>query len=146
MIELNCSHEESKKILDLGYDFSKVCLEFRSVNIYGGETYIKVNDKCYIHKTSIVFSGDLNFNALEKLEPDYIPIIPKDALAKCLPEVIYSSIWCNLAEWRGHCLFYMEGLKPTVLLEPFNSAYEAFIWCHENYPEELKAKFDEVMG
>jgi hypothetical protein len=40
----------------------------------------------------------------------------------------------------------MEGLKPTVLLEPFNSAYEAFIWCHENYPEELKAKFDEVMG
>jgi hypothetical protein len=58
MIELNCSHEESKKILDLGYDFSKVCLEFRSVNIYGGETYIKgVNDKCYIHKTSIVFEG-----------------------------------------------------------------------------------------
>jgi hypothetical protein len=27
----------------------------------------------------------------------------------------------------------------------FKNAYEAFIWCQEKYPEELKAKFEEVI-
>jgi hypothetical protein len=26
------------------------------------------------------------------------------------------------------------------------SIYAGFLWCHQHYPEELKAKFDEVMG
>jgi len=38
----------------------------------------------------------------------------------------------------------MRGLKD--FNDRFDSAYEAFLFCHENYPEELKKKFDEVMG
>jgi hypothetical protein len=28
----------------------------------------------------------------------------------------------------------------------YESAFEAFVWLHENYPKELKKKFDEVMA
>jgi hypothetical protein len=149
MIELNCTYEESKKILELGYDFSKVC--WKSLYEYRDQwnlnkTFIRI----HVHGAGLsltLIEDQINYQMEKYGIVDLVtPIIPKDALAKCLPEVIYSSIWCNLAEWRGHCLFYMEGLNPTVLLEPFNSAFEAFIWCHEHHPEELKKKFDEVMG
>jgi len=33
MIELNLSFEQSKKILELGYDFSEVCTFFKEGNV-----------------------------------------------------------------------------------------------------------------
>ena len=41
MIKLNCSYEESKKILELGYDFSKIC-DFAWVTMNINETPVLV--------------------------------------------------------------------------------------------------------
>jgi hypothetical protein len=41
---------------------------------------------------------------------------------------------------------YWANCRDESLTEEWFSSFEAFLWCHENYPEELKAKFEEVMG
>lgn len=136
MIELNLTYEESKKILELGYDFSSVCIDWSTEHT----KYIKVGSKLIeprlveelelahnqeLHPNNILWNYSLEFSEVESKIQDFInpwaidwityyppiPIIPKAALEACLPD--YS--------------------------------FEAFIWCHENHPEELRKKFNEVM-
>lgn len=133
MLELNCSYEESKKILELGYDFSYICYEYQEDE----HSY-----PCRSHPSEV---------------PEGIPIIPKVALEACLPDRLqietqklgYTEIEeCYPGKELGYGQYnywYSSNGKP------FNSrcfkdgVYEAFLWCHENYPEELKKKF-EVMN
>jgi len=156
MLKLNCTYEESKKILELGYYFSKVCwkslYEYRDqhnldrtfINIHLHGTHLSLTSiedeiKCQMSKYGII---DL-----------VTPIIPKAALEACLPKKI------ELTKFED-CRFIHNLDLQTISLsyffddyyscyeeqKEFKSAFEAFIWCHENYPEELKAKFDEVMA
>jgi hypothetical protein len=37
-------------------------------------------------------------------------------------------------------------LESNAVIFSSSSIYEMFTWLHENYPEELKAKFEEVMA
>jgi hypothetical protein len=130
MIELNCTYEESKKILDLGYDFSKVC--WKSLYEYRDQhnlnrTFIRI----HVHGTGLsltLIEDQINYQMEKYGIVDLVtPIIPKAALEGCLPD------------------YFFAGGSNSIRLR-HNSAYEAFIWCHESYQEELKAKFDEVMG
>jgi hypothetical protein len=158
MIELNCTYEESKKIIELGYDFGKVCLEFSEIKT--GKKFIKVNET-----QVVLMDNGFDLNDLSSLEwydsiqnnviaKYLIPIIPKAALEACLITCIV-----DCEQKRIFYLSYDRHKKPiyrrnyetptktidTIYTE-YASAYEAFIWLHENYPEELKAKFDEVMA
>ena len=156
MIELNCSYEESKKILELGYDFRKICTKFEV------KTDIEYQ-VCY----GVVTTSDNKWNRIEiessrviqdegKLEhgqrvafnPLLIPIIPKAALEACLPDYLLKK-GCNLFyhvhKFMGE-LYWVNSRDESLTEGWFNSAYEAFIWCHEHYPEELKNKFEKVMG
>lgn len=116
MIELNCTYEESKKILELGYDFTEICTEWQDREL---------STPCITDKY--------------KLPETACPIIPKAALEGCLPELSGSTWLKNLrTNW------VILDLDPHIV--KLESIFKAFIWCHENYPEELKKKFEEVMG
>lgn len=139
MIELNCSYEESKKIFDLGYDFSKICTIF---------TYAAKVSFFKIPMTNNVYTDGMKFYEEGSVE-GFVPIIPKAALEACLPDIVDA--------YHGDLIWYTPRNPPeyrlcrdgdsvtSLLLEEFDSIYEAFIWCHENHPEELKKKFEEVM-
>lgn len=154
---LNLTYEQSKKILELGYDFNEVCLEFQE---------IKTNTKFKrVNETQAISDGtDLNDLTCENVEWHdltysntigkwLIPIIPKAALEACLPACI--------VDWKQKRTFYLsyDGYKTPYYRKSYEkpdgtigssytayeSAYKAFLWCHENYQEELKNKFEEVM-
>lgn len=148
MIELNCSYEKSKKILELGYDFGRVCNVFEVTNY----TYHKIHKNLYSISTNEIYGRIVFVATFEgKLPEGAIPLIPEAALEKCLPEHEEDGTWYI---WLGHtrCMTQSPDECDTSSLEYFlpnpdiNSAYEAFLWLHENYPEELKKKFDEVMA
>ena len=123
MIELNCTYEESKKIFELGYDFTEICTEWQDREL---------STPCITDKY--------------KLPETACPIIPKAALEACLPDLSYSTY---VRGWLGHTLCDLDHREYSpnliTLAKRFNSVYEAFMWCHENYPEELRKKFEEVM-
>ena len=145
MIELNCSYEESKKILELGYDFSKVCSEFRFYK--EGAKYTSV------HRFE---DGDVELYSSQSYDTEIYsiqhlgitPIIPKAALEACLPDYSFTDaanrkLSCR---WYGHIPICNEAYALNNIHLHHKSGYEAFMWVHEHYPEELKKKFDEVMG
>lgn len=138
MIELNCSYEESKKILELGYDFSSICTKFEYINKLkdGHAVMYKVgnnlSDGIKIYKPTY---------GLVMLE-GFTPLIPKAALEKCLP-LIDGVIWKRFPA-AGDGLLRCTGLNHRTV--ETCTGFHEFLWCHENYPEELKKKFDEVMG
>jgi hypothetical protein len=144
MLELNLSYEQSKKILELGYDFSSICTKFEYIN--------KLKDGyAVMYKVGNNFSDGIKMyepsHGLVMLE-GFIPIIPEAALEKCLPD--YTRYESNFT-WAGHTsisLKYGTGEDLTIenYTTQYESGYEAFQWCHERYPEELKAKFNKVMG
>jgi hypothetical protein len=70
------------------------------------------------------------------------PIIPKAALEACLP-LIDGVIWKRFPA-AGDGLLRCTGLNHRTV--ETCTGFHEFLWCHENYPEELKAKFDEVMA
>lgn len=180
MIELNCSYEESKKILDLGYDFGKkfgdVYKKRDCPDKYILVEYYKVKAQEYMRVPEEYFNTDVEKFTLERQSIDYedslynnkhneyfvqgemfcnpneegfVPIVPKAALEACLPDIVDAYhgdlAWYiprNPLEYR---LCRDGDLLTSLLLEEFDSACEAFIWCHENYPEELRKKFEEVM-
>jgi hypothetical protein len=81
------------------------------------------------------------------------PIIPKAALEACLPSTLnFQNYLGDLSLSSFAKRFSREVIDLYSVMETgvthhwFTSAFEAFLWCHENYPEELKKKFDEVMG
>ena len=146
MIELNCSYEESKKILELGYDFSSVCDRFI-------EELTRLKKPEYIEREYfdiVVFRSEVD----QHIKDSWIPIIPKAALEACLPfkvgidaryfrkfyETEYSPEEFEVFE-AG-----VNELESNAVIFSSSSIYEMFIWLHENYPEELRKKFDEVMG
>jgi hypothetical protein len=157
MIELNLTYEESKKILDLGYDFSKVCREFE-LHRYGMFLRkIKLTNDCFAlldNEDSEEFRAELDYTSLESVLVDgFTPLIPKDALEKCLPSTLdildyLGNLDLSSFAKRFTCevIDLHSIMQKGVTHEWFTTAYEAFIWCHEHYPEELKKKFDEVMG
>ena len=139
MIELNLTHKESKKILELGYDFSPVCDRFV-------QELAKLKEPEYIEQEQFlvtIFRTETN----QRMSNSLTPIIPKAALEACLPDLSYSTY---VRGWLGHTLCDLDHREypPNLitLAKRFNSVYEAFMWCHENYPEELKKEFEEVMG
>ena len=147
MIELNCNYEESKKILELGYDFSRVCLEFNEIKT--NKKFIKTNET-----QVILMDNGFDLNDLSGLEwyddvtTEYlIPIIPKATLEACLPDYLLKrgcNLFYHVRKFMGE--LYWVNSRDESLTEDWFSPFRAFIWCHENYPEELKKKFDEVMG
>ena len=173
MIELNLTYEESKKILDLGYDFSKVCPFYRvvkgkSISLFNGIEFIfnlglidrlenevlaELDREKLYHD-----SGYSGWNYLKSLVEkniftEIIPLIPKAALEACLPSKLDVAslddcVFVNNLDLGAISLsyFFEEYYSCYEEQKEFNSAFEAFMWCHKNYPEELKAKFDEVMG
>ena len=142
MIELNCSYEESKKILELGYDFSKVCWK---TGYYWDEAYLEhtcgtgllIETQAY----RISYLNDHKGNTR-----DHTPIIPKAALEACLKIDLPTHSQYSYRYFEKCCGDDDIDLEGSKNLIKFNSAYEAFMWCHENYPEELKKKFNEVMA
>lgn len=143
MIELNCTYEESKKILELGYDFSSICTKFEYVN--------KLKDgHAVIYKVGNVFSDGIKFYqptyGLVMLE-GFTPIIPKAALEACLPDYLLKKgchLFYHVRKFMGE--LYWANCRDESLTEEWFSIFEAFLWCHENYAAELKKKFDEVMA
>lgn len=150
MIELNCTYEESKKILELGYDFSKVCWK---TGYYWDKAYLE-----HTHGTGLLLETQAYrisyLNDHKGDTRDHTPIIPKAALEACLITCIV-----DCEQKRIFYLSYDRHKKPIYRLNyetpiktidtiytEYESAYEAFLWCHENYSEELKAKFNEVMA
>lgn len=160
MIELNCSYEESKKILELGYDFSKVCATFSAsgkTSSHGLPFATMITNPFLTavgHLENLKHLKSLPYLLLGKeINIDSItPIIPKAALEACLPDYLlekgcnrHFSLFYHVRKFMGE--FYWANCRDESLTDNwFNSAFEAFTWCHENYPEELKAKFEEVMA
>jgi len=178
MLELNCSYEESKKILELGYDFSKVCwkslYEYRDqYNL--NQTFIRI----HLHGTHLSLASIEDEIKCRMSKYGIVglvtPIIPKAVLEACLPEFKTNKAWFSMAldKYEEERTFYWafyplkakssadsETRRPRLLMRYaknqmlyenihsayFDSAFEAFLWVHENYPKELKKKFDEVMG
>lgn len=161
MIELNCSYEESKKILELGYDFQKICTKFEvktDIEYQVCHGVVITSDKwnrVEIESSRVIQDeGKLEHGQRIAFNPLLIPIIPKAALEACLITCIV-----DCEQKRIFYLSYDRHKKPiyrrnyetptktidTIYTE-YESAFEAFIWLHEHYPEELKAKFEEVMG
>ena len=150
-MELNLTHEESKKILGLGYDFSRVCQNtyFRYEDLSKGGKYYRNHvhglDTCleFVLRRIRHLLKDTYEVFLES--EGVTPIIPKAALEKCLlidfpPESEHD--YRHFEKCCGDDVIELEGRSKSI---KFNSAFEAFLWCHENYPKELRAKFEEVM-
>ena len=174
MIELNCSYEESKKILELGYDFSPVCATFSAsgkTSSHGlpfATMIINPSLKGVGHLENLNHLKSLPYMRLDKeIDIDSIvPIIPKAALENCLPDKLdIASFMTSVRSLgiytrRDNCVFVKNIDLKTISLfyffedyyscyeeqKEFKSAYKAFIWCHKNYPEVLKKKFSEVMA
>lgn len=147
MIELNLTYEESKKILEFGYDFSKVCIEFRFYEEGAKYTSVRRFEDGDVELYSSQ-SYDTEIYSIQHL--GITPIIPKAALEACLPtsgdgvgdkESFY---WYKQLQ-SGDC---HERVSYVFNFDHFGdySIFEAFVWCHEHYPEELRKKFGEVMG
>lgn len=159
MIELNCTYEESKKILDLGYDFSSVCTKFELYEADGLEAEKRYTKKIvYGEKVSeetvrsrYTLIGDEPWFQGKDWVGDFIPIIPKAALEACLPDINPSNDerLPDLDISRLRVSKYhidMCDREHEEIIRQFKTVYEAFIWVHEHYPKELRKKFEEVMG
>jgi hypothetical protein len=155
MLELNYSYEESKKILELGYDFSSVCtkFEFRENEeattltfLYScGEIMTMWNPR---------MSEPYSYYLKSSPASGIIPLIPKAALEACLPfkvgiDARYFRKFYKTTYSEEEFEVYQAGvneLESNAVIFSSSSIYEMFTWLHENYPEELKKKFDEVMA
>jgi hypothetical protein len=152
-MELDLNYEESKKILELGYDFSKVCTFFGK----GNPTYVKVNDDVYLPGCceqwgKMVYPGPYG----GELPEGETPIIPKAALLMALPSFergVVSKDHEHLSfEISSDFRFaYLKETHSGKTVKHFSSDDEnpalikAFLWVHEKYPEELKAKFKKEL-
>ena len=145
MIELNLTYEESKKILELGYDFAPVCDRFiEELSRLKKPEYIEQE---YFQVT--IFRTEIN----QRMSDSLTPIIPKAALEACLPTTLSFGFNEDVYLMYEYCdkefQYYQSPdyyCSDGKIYYSSKSAYEAFIWCHENYPEELGKKFEEVMG
>ena len=158
MIELNLTYEESKKILELGYDFRRVSNVFVNEQ---GRIYNRANNYLAVARDITLYEIDKRpdlIPAFFRFIDHLTPFIPKAALQQCLPHgwwfamsreehhmdwVIYQgSEYVGLRFWATKC---KDGHITTHQPEErfrFMSIYEAFLWTHDHYPKELKEKFN----
>jgi hypothetical protein len=140
MMELNCTYQQSKEILELGFDFEKVCDRFiEELSRLKKPEYIE--QECF---QITVFRTEIN----QRMSDCLIPIIPLAALEKCLPDYSFidaanRKLSCR---WYGHIPICNEAYALNNIHLHHKSAYEAFMWVNEHYPEQLKTKFSEVMN
>ncbi len=139
MIELNLTYEESKKIRELGYDFSAVCTKFECREMV-------MNNEEATTLTFLYSCGEIMTMWNPRMSEPYsyhlksspasgiIPLIPKAALEKCLP-LIDGVIWKRFPA-AGDGLLRCTGLNHRTV--ETCTGFHEFLWCHENYPEELK--------
>jgi hypothetical protein len=161
MIELNCSYEESKKILQLGYDFRKICTKFEvktDIEYQVCHGAVITSDKwnrVEIESSRVIQDeGKLEHGQRIAFNPLSIPIIPKAALEKCLPDSVgidcrYFRKFYKTKYSEEEFEVYEAGvneLESNAVVFDCKSIYEMFLWVHENYSKELKKKFSEVMG
>ncbi len=152
MLELNCSYEESKRILELGYDFSSICTKFECREMV-------MNNEEATTLTFLYSCGEImtmwnpgmsepySYHLKSSPASGIIPLIPEAALEKCLPDYLLKKgchLFYHVRKFMGE--LYWANCRDESLTKEWFSNFEAFIWCHENYPDELKAKFDEVMA
>lgn len=149
MIELNCSYEQSKKILDLGYDFTFICRDFELREEKEITKFVLV-EKHDDGLVSLWDCGERKTCIYSTKSWWIIPIIPKAALEACLPDYLlekginrHLSLFYHVHKFMGE--LYWANCRDESLTDHWFSPFEAFTWCHENYPEELKKKFSEVM-
>ena len=147
MIELNLTYEESKKILEVGYDFSSTCREFEHKPTNSKK--IKIIEDIFIEENVNIGSFDEAYpvRAVKTLlEFGFIPLIPEAALEKCLP-ILEGFYYLSKQHVSQDKIIPRDNNERWVNYPHSEmTAYTAFLWVHENYPEELKKKFDEVMG
>lgn len=109
--------KESKRLKELGFDFSKFSKSYFDKK---GTEHVKLKNPDLIDVAfSIHVDGDEGEYTTDFIE-EY-PIASYYVLQKCLPPKFEIT---------------------DDLLNP----YEAFIWCHENYPEELRNRFNEIVN
>lgn len=145
MQDLDLTYEESKQILELGYDFSLVCKEF----IYKSGDYIrhfygvKIKDSVMCYR--VIENGVQKESQLVQFKPTTVPIIPKAALQKCLIVDFPVDTEYDYRHFEKCCKddgVQLEGFNELI---NFKTSLEAFLWCNENYPKELKQRFAEVI-
>jgi hypothetical protein len=150
-MELNLTYEESKRILELGYDFTSICRDFELREKEQITKFVLV-DRADDGMVSLWDCSEHEAYAYSPKSWWIIPIIPEAALAKCLPEINEYGWYINVHNIK---LIYEDGCTDNcqtgifylddIILMEFDSAFEAFTWCHEKYPEELKAKFTKEL-
>ena len=154
MMELNCTYQQSKEILELGFDFSSVCTKFELKTdieyrvVYG--RIVQRNDRTEI-ESSETMEGDgrvVHLGSRSMLDPLMIPIIPQAAREKCLPDYSFTDaanrkLSCR---WYGHIPICNEAYALNNIHLHHKSGYEAFMWVNEHYPEQLRVKFSEVIN
>jgi hypothetical protein len=155
MLELNYTYEESKKILELGYDFSSVCtkFEFRENEEATTLTFLYSCGEI-VTMWNPRMSEPYSYHLKSSPASGIIPIIPKAALEACLPfkvgiDARYFRKFYKTTYSEEEFEVYQAGvneLESNAVIFSSSSIYEMFTWLHENYPEELKKKFDEVMA
>jgi len=152
MIELNCSYEQSKKILDLGYDFTFICRDFELREEKEITKFVLV-EKHDDGLVSLWDCGERKTYIYSTKSWWIIPIVPKAALEACLPTTLSFGFNEDVYLMYEYCDKEFQYYKSpdyycsdSKTYYSSKSAYEAFMWCHENYPKELKKKFKEVMG
>ena len=155
MIDLYLTYEESKKILEIGYDFSPVSKSAEAlVSRKGLQELITVdtNSWGWVLDGDIIMYGANRWS--DRLLVSYVPLVPKAALEACLPKKVgidnlYFRKFYKTTYSEEEFEVYQAGvneLESNAVIFSSSSIYEMFIWLHENYPEELKKKFDEVMA
>jgi hypothetical protein len=143
MVSLNLSYEESKQVQDLGYDFSPVCTKFElrtdvETQIVYGTLATRGKHTEIISSDSVNgIRGEAHRQHRTMFNVDMVPIIPKAALENCLPDIRYDGVKYR---WVGHTLIsghYLDNKK---------SALKAFLWCHTDHQEALKAEFENYIS
>ena len=169
MIKYETTLEEAKKIKELGYDFSFIDKDFFvdcdwdiDEGYIFSDSLVRITNtgksEPYSRYQVIEFIKPITYDSGSKSEIDddnffvnlkqmttiseysregtvfsVYPIIPYPILEACLPENICYSTSGDLFDelCRLHTRFD-------------NRVYDCFVWCVENYPEETKAKFEEI--
>jgi hypothetical protein len=157
MQELDLTYEQSKQILELGYDFSPACKEF----IYKSGDYIRhfygVKIKDSVRGYQVIENGVQKESQLVQFKPSTVPIISKAALLIALPSferTVVSKHYEHLSFTadRDFRFIYLEETHSGNTFKIFDSEEDkepalikAFLWCNEKYPAELKQRFGEVI-
>ena len=160
MIKYETTIEEAKKIKELGYDFSFACRKFYSFAdkkyYYFDENHgdILTTDRFWLDGDIETFAEIIEYHGFIDTY-DFVPIIPYPILEACLPAVRTKAPFNGFVDSSIRALFFGTyqmideqiddySCLDDYILNDFENAYEAFIWCAENYPDKTREKFQEL--